>query len=252
MDKLLFEYPLKEHIRVFLRLETLFIQFERNRLALSADNHFQSLKFFLEILEILERGDTRSELTKELVRLSQSFINLRQNPDVDSDKLDNFLKQINQLHQWVTTYQGKFGEKLRKNAFIDTIRHRLSIPGGGSSFDCPDLFMFLNKPKQQRQEQLASWLQDIKGVKTSIDVILRIMRESGMWRQQVAPLGSYMIETPDKPLQMLRVKLPANSEIFPEFSCGKHRSSIHFMKFDEQHRKIPQAKEINFDLACCY
>jgi len=248
---LLFEYPLKEQIRGFLRLESLFSSFERNRLTSNEDNHFHALKLFFEILEILERGDTRSELTKELARLSEVFSILSQNPEVDLKKLDNFLKQINQLHKWVLSYEGKFGEKLRKEPFIESVKHRTSIPGGACSFDSPDLYLFLNKTSTERQNQLACWLDNIKGVKTSIEVILRIIREAGHWKHQNAPLGSFMIETSDNPLQLLRVRVPKSTQIFPEFSCGKHRSNIHFMIFNEDHRKVPLQRPVDFELACC-
>ena len=250
-DQLIFEYPIKEQVRSFLRLESLFIQFDRNRLAVHADNHLHALKLFFEILEILERGDTRSELIKELARLSEYFTQLKQNPGVDLSKLDNFLKQIKQLYQWVLNYEGKFGDRLRKDNFIDSVKHRTSIPGGTCPFDSPDLFLFLNQPHDQRQDTLTTWLDDIKGVKTSIDVILRIMRESGQWKKEAAPLGSFIVDTTEQPLQLLRIRINKKNELFPEFSCGKHRSNIHFMRFDSVNKKISQQKEVHFELACC-
>ena len=249
---LLFEYPLKEHVRGFLRLESLFQQFERNTIAVHEDNHFHALKIFFEILEILERGDTRSELTKELARLSDQFKNLRDLPEVDSSKLDNFLAQIEQLYRWVLKYEGKFGDKLRKDPFIESVKHRTSIPGGACQFDSPDLFLFLNKSIENRQKQFSLWLEDIKGVKTSINVILRIMRDNGQWRQETAPMGSFLIDTSEVSFQLLRIKIPERLNLFPEFSCGKHRSNIHFMRFNELHRKIPFQSSVDFELACCH
>lgn len=251
-ESLLFEYPLKTQVRGFLRLETLFNQFERNRLADHTDNHFHALKLFFEILEILERGDTRSELIKELARLAGTFTNLAKNPEVDMDKLDNFLKQIKQLHHWVLNYPGKFGDKLRKDPFIDSVKHRTSIPGGACSFDCPDLFMFLNLTIQQRQSMLVDWLEDIKGVKTSIEVILRLIRESGLWRRETAPIGSFLVEMNGLPLQLIRIRIARDNGIFPEFSSGKHRSNIQFMRYDKYHRKIPRQEPVQFELACCH
>ena len=248
---LLYEYPLKENIRGFLRLESLFKQFVRNSQALQSDNHLHALKIFFEILEILERGDTRSELIKELARLQDQFSILTKSPQVDLAKLEHFLKQIKQLHTWVLSYQGKFGDKIRKAPFIESVKHRSSIPGGSCQFDCPELFLFLNSPSQARQLQFNNWLDDIRGVKTSIEVILRIIRDSGHWQSESAPLGSFMIETTDNPLQLLRLRIDSKSDIFPEFSCGRHRSNIHFMSFDEKHRKTPIQRPLSFQLACC-
>lgn len=248
---LLFEYPLQENIRSYLRLEALFKQFQRNSVATTKDNHFHALKILFEILEILERGDTRAELIKELARLSDYFHRLEANPKVDTSKLSNFLKKIKQLQQWTNTYQGKFGESIRKHPFVASVKHRTSIPGGSCSFDSPDLHLFLNKSHNIRRQELNSWVSDIKGVETSVDVILRLIRDSGQWRHENAPLGSFILETSEHPLRLIRIKNIDLTEVFPEFSCGKHRSSIHFMTFNSLHKKIPLNEKVNFELACC-
>lgn len=248
----LFEYPVTEQIRGFLRLEALFQQFERNRDAPHEDNHLHALKTLFEILEILERGDTRAELTKELARLANTYTRLRQNPDIDVEKLDTFLMQINQLQQWSVSYRGKFGDKLRKTPFIENVKHRLSIPGGACHFDCPDLFLFFNRPIKARQMALQGWLDDIKGVKTSIEVILRMVRENTQWKNQHSPLGSFMIDMSGGPFQLLRLKFFTGGTIFPKLSCGRHRGHIHFMRFDEDGRTVPVRDGVDFELACCF
>ncbi len=249
---LLFEYPLKENIRRFLRLESLFKSFKSNTLSLNAENHIHALKYLFEILEMLEAGDSRSELIKELARYIEYFKKLKENPNVEVSKLDNFLKQLTQLHQWTLNHEGKFGDILRKNPFIISVKQRTSIPGGNCQFDCPDLFLFLNQSHNIRQEKLNLWLNDIKGVETSIDVILRLVRDKTNWSKQSAPLGNFMLELKGTEKQLLRIKLDKHlSNIFPEFSCGKHRSNIHFMCFNEQHKKSPLSQPINFELACC-
>ena len=250
-QELTFEYPLKEQIRSFLRLEILFKLLDRNLLSAHTDNHFHALKLLFEVLEILERGDTRAELIKELSRLSNLFEKMRENPQVDSSKLEVFLKQIKKLYQWILAYDGKFGDKIRKDPFIDSVRHRTSIPGGWCQFDCPELFLFNNHSAAVRKQYFDSWIEDIKGVRTSIEVILKIMRDTGSWQKVSAPLGSYMLDTSEHTFQLLRIKLSAEAGIFPEFSCGKHRSNIHFMKFNELHKKIAIQRNVDFEMACC-
>jgi len=249
---LLFEYPLKENVRRFLRLESLFKSFKSNTLSLNAENHIHALKYLFEILEMLEAGDSKAELIKELARYIKYFKMLVANPNVEVSKLANFLKQLTQLHHYTLNYDGKFGDKIRKDPFIATVKQRSSIPGGNCQFDCPDLFLFLNSHHHQRQEKLNLWVSDIKGVETSIDVILRLIRDKTSWTLQSAPLGNFMLELKGKESQLLRIKLKNDSSnIFPEFSCGKHRSNVHFMHFNDQHKKSPINQPINFDLACC-
>ncbi len=248
----IFEYPVQESIRSYLRLESLFKQFQRCLRLSNQDSHFHALKVLFEILEILERGDTRSELIKELARLLNYFQSLKKNPDVDNSKLTHFLQQITQLNQWIYNYQGKFGESIRRDPFIETVKFRTTIPGGSCSFDCPDLHLFLAQPAEKRRNDLSLWLAEIKGVETSIEVILRLIRENAQWVNQTAPLGSFIIEASQQPLKLLRIRKLENEPIFPEFSCGKHRSAIHFMTFNQQHKKSPVKVPVNFELACCH
>jgi len=250
-NSIIFEYPLQENIRSFLKLESLFAQMRRNVQTDNCDNHLHALKLLFEILEILERGDTRSELTKELSRLLLYFQELESYPDVDTSKLEQFLKQVNQLHQWVHSYQGKFGESVRKDPFIESVKYRCAIPGGNCQFDCPDLFLFMQQNTEYRQTQLNSWLTKIKGVETSVEVILRLIRDKGEWASQKAPFGSFMIETTDKTYKILRIRRISNDSFFPELSTGKHRSNIHFMRYNQEHRKTPANAEVTFELACC-
>ncbi|MGB0496306.1 MAG: cell division protein ZapD, partial [Kangiellaceae bacterium] len=147
MDKepLLFEYPVKENIRRFLRLESLFKSYQKNSLSVDPENHLHALKYLFEILEMLSSGDSKAELIKELAKYIDYFKKLEQNPNVEMSKLENFLKQLNQLQLWTINYDGKFGEKLRKDPFISSVKQRSSIPGGNCQFDCPDLFLFMMK-----------------------------------------------------------------------------------------------------------
>ncbi|PCI65110.1 MAG: hypothetical protein COB38_11700 [Gammaproteobacteria bacterium] len=249
---LLFEYPLKENIRRFLRLESLFKSFKSNTLSLNAENHLHALKYLFEILEMLEAGDSRAELIKELARYIEYFKMLKENPNVEVSKLDNFLKQLTQLHHWTLNYEGKFGDKVRKDSFITSVKQRSSIPGGNCQFDCPDLFLFMNKNHSERQEMLNQWIADINGVETSINVILRLIRDKTKWTAETAPLGNFMLDLKGTENQLIRIKLTTDSRsIFPEFSCGKHRSNIHFMRFNEHHKKSPISQPISFELACC-
>lgn len=251
-ESLIFEYPLKENIRRFLRLESLFKSFKSNTLSLNSENHLHALKYLFEILEMLEAGDSRAELIKELARYIGYFKKLEENPNVEVSKLDHFLRQLSQLHHWTLSYEGKFGDRLRKDPFINSVKQRSSIPGGNCQFDCPDLFLFLNQSHVQRQEKLNQWISDIKGVETSIDVILRLIRDNASWCEQSAPLGNFMLELKETNFKLLRIKLKNNSgNIFPEFSCGKHRSNVHFMCFNDQHKKSPINQPIEFELACC-
>jgi cell division protein ZapD len=250
-DSLVFEYPLQENIRSYLRLESLFQQYRRNINATNKDHHLHALKTLLEILEVLERGDIRSELIKELSRLLKHFKNLKQNPEVDSSKLKTFLSQIEQLNHWAHNYQGKFGETTRQSHFIASVKLRSNIPGGNCFFDCPELYLFLNKSIEERKQNFDFWMADIKGINTSVEVILRLIRDSASWQKNTAIAGGFILETPHQSLKLLRIKNISGTNLFPEFSCGKQRSSIHFMTLNQQSKKTPSNFLVDFELSSC-
>ena len=93
-DLILYEHPLNERIRVFLRLEHLFYQVSHFRIGNSMWDAEASVSALMEILTIVDRTDVRSELLKELDRYSQNFARLRESPGVDRDRLDQTLNEL--------------------------------------------------------------------------------------------------------------------------------------------------------------
>jgi len=65
---ILFEHPLNEKMRTWLRIEFLVQQLSNS---LPVNNHTSALHFFRnvgDLLDVLERGEVRTELLKELER----------------------------------------------------------------------------------------------------------------------------------------------------------------------------------------
>jgi len=249
---LLFEIPLKENIRSFLRLEFLFRKIRRCMKDDSVNSHLLALKLLFEVIEILERGDTRAELIKEHTRLLTLIRQWADLPDVDHSKLQYTEGQIEKLQKWLNRYPGKFSDRLRKDPLLAIFRHRIATPGGYSNFECPELHLFLESAAEQRQEQFVLWMDLIKGVPTSIDVILRFCRETGQWQQQEAPQGSYFIEHQERMPSLLRIRTKQDDKLFPEISSGKHRTVVHFMKLSAQQQKKPVKRPVSFEVALCY
>ena len=82
-----YEFPLNERIRTWLRLEDLFgkaLFFIREE---DPRSHHAALLSIFEIVDVTARSELKSELIQELERQKSSLEALRSNPAVDSTRL---------------------------------------------------------------------------------------------------------------------------------------------------------------------
>ena len=93
MPSVLYEHPLNERIRNYLKLEQLFSQVKnclQYDIALSHQLFFSS---FFAIIDTLERNDIRGELIKDLEKLEQNLVIWSRAPDIDTSALEENLKE---------------------------------------------------------------------------------------------------------------------------------------------------------------
>lgn len=91
---ILFEHPLNEKMRTWLRMEFLLQQLESHR---SLDNIANALTFFRtasDLIDVLERGEVRTDLLKELERQQQKLQQWADIPGVDVSLVDSLRNQL--------------------------------------------------------------------------------------------------------------------------------------------------------------
>lgn len=97
MTNILYEHPLNERIRAYLKLEHLFAQAEGCRECDIKHSHNVFFTALFAIIDTLERNDVRGDLIKDLEKLEQNLVVWSQSPEIDSDALGDNLQQIVQL-----------------------------------------------------------------------------------------------------------------------------------------------------------
>jgi cell division protein ZapD len=250
-ESILYEHPLSEQVRTYLRLEQLFAIQLHLREQDSTICHVAALRNLWEILDCLDRGDIKGELIKELEAQRLHFQQLQENPYIDDLKLKRFLEQLEQLLDWLGRYHGKFGAKLRAERFIDMLKNRIRMPGGTCSFDLPELHQFLSKPFEYRRDSLRDWFGHLEGLSQCIKILLRLFRENGEFTAVSSKQGVYQASLSNKGNpQLLRVMLPKDSVYFPEISGSKHYFSIRFIEQAQDELK-PVSRDFDFELAIC-
>ena len=101
---------------------------------------------------------------------------------------------------------------------------------------------------------LARWLAMLRPLCDAIGELLWLTRQGGKVRSEVASSGIFHITFErDQTLQLLRISVPAASNLYPEVSGNQMRCSIRFLAWGEAGQRPQQSGEnISFVLTCCH
>lgn len=244
-----FEYPLSEKARVYLRLEFLFSKAHQLTASDAYFAHHAAFHALFELLETLDHGDIRSDLHSDLDKQVQQFKQLVNHPQVDSEKLQRFLQQLEKLYAWIVGHRGKFGASLRDNEFLQQAKQRFSLNGGSCPFDLPRLHSFLQRPALERRQKLQVWLAELQGIRTSVEVLLRLMREQAQWRNAQFDEGYFHLEPISG--QLLRIRLEDPKLTYPEVSSGPKRCVLRLCRSEVEGAVQYLADSAGFQYALC-
>lgn len=251
MASTIYEQPLNERMRTLLRLEHLFGQLHFHLAKDSEWDNRRCISTFIDILNLLERADLKTELIKELDRLTVVLTKLKQQPHVNDVRLNKTLNELVSLNQQLQNTAGRLGDDLRKDELIAAVKHRIAIPGGSCSFDLPLFHYWLLQAPKARHAQLQDWMDILACTENTVSTLLSIIRDSAYQEKQLAKQGFFQktLEV-QSPCQLIRVELH-DQLAFPEISGSKHRISIRFLAPDDNNKAIQTQEDIPFALGCC-
>jgi cell division protein ZapD len=248
-----FELPLTERMRIFLRLDFLYSQAVHHNEVGSPTGTRAAVASLLDIIAVTQRGDVRGDVLKELER-NLTFLNDFQNrPGIDAARLRAVITNLMRLRTELTANNGNWLQPLRESEFLAAIKHRTAIPGGTCEFDLPDYSFWLNEPDESRMATFANWLGLLRPLCDAIAELLWLMRQNGRSRNEVARAGVFNVNFErDTPFQLLRIRLPAGSGLYPEVSGSHYRCSMRFMEWRGVDQRPRQTEaDVPFTLVCC-
>ena len=250
MSDAVFEFPLKEKVRNYLRVEQLLGQL---KITAKAEQSSLQLVFFeqlFELLDLIERIDLRSDLTKDLEAHEKNLVYWSKHPKIDTTALEHALKTVLRLRQKIKT-DGRFGNALKEDKLLSSIRQRFAIPGGACSFDLPNLHFWLHQPLERRLNEITQWLETLALLDDAITVSLSFIRERGQFKTTVAENGFFQGAAEDKN-ELIRVKCRVDEGYYPTLSGNKYRYALRFMLFSTEDSKSGSVEEnVQFLLAAC-
>lgn len=248
MTSILYEHPLNERIRNYLKLEQLFAQIESCRngnIAVSYQVFFNAL---FAILDTLERNDIRGDLIKDLEKLEQNLVLWSNAPNVDDSALESNLRLTVQLICQLKNNSPVWWQ-LKEDKFLSGLKQRFAIQGGSSTFDLPQLQYWLSRSEQELEKNITYWLTLLDQMKAALDLVLKFIRLRSGFETITTESGFY--QDSGEGILLLRIQVPTNVEYFPTVSGNRFRYSIRFMLpcQDSGRRYSNQATE--FQLARC-
>ncbi|MTD27375.1 cell division protein ZapD [Erwinia sorbitola] len=243
---ILFEHPLNEKMRTWLRIEFLLKQLIASQKIV---DHLSALTFFrnaAELLDVFERGELRTEILKELERQQQKLLGWAEVPGVDMARI-NALRSDLKKCSTVLMAAPRMGQQMREERLIGLVRQRLSIPGGCCSFDLPTLHIWLHIEQHLRDQQVTIWLDSLSPIHSALTMVLDLIRQSGIFRNHTSLNGFFQDNA--EGADLLRMQLKLEDALYPQISGHKSRYAIRFLPLDSERGEIPA--RFDFELACC-
>jgi cell division protein ZapD len=250
---LIFEQPLNERMRTFLRLDFLYNQALHHNEMASPWGSRAAMASLIDILAISTRGDVRSDVLKELESHLATLKEFQSRPGVDTQRLNSLVSNLVRLRGDLMSAGSAFLQPLRDSEFLNAIKHRSAIPGGTCEFDLPDYYFWLAQPEDTRVRTFSQWLGLLRPMCDAIAELLWLTRQNGRTRQEIAVGGSFNITFErDNPLQLLRISLPASAGLYPEISGSHHRCNVRFLAWHGITTRPTQTQDdVTFMLSCC-
>lgn len=251
VNAICFEQPLNERVRSLLRLEFLFDEFQHHADDHSAWGIRSSLRTLLDILSVIGRTDLRTELIRDLSEQRNLLDRLRTGTGIDPARLDAALAEISSALNGLYGSSAHPSAIVRDNEFLFAILNRSSIPGGTCDFDLPAYHRWLARPEADTAADLNRWFAPLSAYRHAIALYLRLLRESRSGVPHVA-YGGVCLYVPQGVYALLRVRIAADIDVYPEISAGKHRFSFRFMRaVPAGSRSSQTSDDIPFTLQCC-
>lgn len=249
---ILYEHPFNESIRTMLRLEHLFDRLGQLIARDAAVDHHYALATLFEIMDVASRADLKSDLLKDLEKHKQQFSSYRGNPSISEAALDEVVGRIDHAFNGLNQLQGKAGAALVSNEWLMSIRSRISIPGGTCEFDLPAYYAWQQLAPQRRRADLVQWVASMMPLAEALQVLLGLLRDSGVPHKVVATAGQYQQSLPQgRAYLLMRVRLDVPEDVIPEISGHRLMVSVRLMRQDAEGRLKPNPVDTAFELTLC-
>lgn len=248
-NHLTFEFPLGEFVRTCLKINRLYKLFIQNSASLEDADNRNLLFHVLELHNLVSRPELKNELIKEIEKRFLKLKKLQQSPNIDSSALTDALQQLEEkLSALKAIPSDSYSKPLPY--MVDSVKQRLSIPGGQFEFDLPMFHYWLQHNKNNCSADILNSIATFQPIIETSGILLDFLRKSATANKRIAENGIYQL-TDSNEFELLILQLDKQLLVYPEISGGRHRVFIRFLEYVDMNEKPQQTTEnISFSLIC--
>ncbi|MEE9326817.1 MAG: cell division protein ZapD [Cocleimonas sp.] len=247
-----YEQPLNEKIRLFMRLSYLMKRFNTHLDEPTSVNCQAAIMVLLELYNLSSRLDVKNAALYVLDIQALNVRKAEEKEGVDDAKASRILEKLEEKSKRLYSFRGQLGQQLKSHNFLNILKQRATIAGGINDLDIPLFNYWLNKPEEERVEDLRGWAKPYEIAFEAIELLMELIYQGYEETEEVANGGFYQASlSPDKNYQILSINLPKNSKLYPEISAGKQRFSIRFVdgsNLEEKGKQIVEAVDFTLTL----
>ena len=245
----IYEEPVHEKVRKFLKLEYLFDRIVYFKNKEDPRENYNALSALAELYEILSRSDIKAELIREIETHNTYFRKIKDVMDsqADQSKLNSVLEKQDLLLKLLYNVDTKYLDYIDEDILCKTI-----IKNCFSTLQPASIEFWLTRDIVLRETQINLWLEPILFIKKSVDFILEIIRKSASFNDKLAEKGFFIEKLdPKKNILLIRVTLTSDLYYYPQISVGKQRLNIMFMSKDDKNNLVRFQEDVSFILTTC-
>ena len=242
----IYEQPIDERIRKFLRLENIYMKINNH---MDIDSKYDAYSTLLNISELfinLTRSEIKRDLISEIETQKVRYQEYIKLDGADKIKLNSIMEKQNAILKTLHDLEANYLNVLKNDELLQTIIKHINT-------SCADLDYWLSRDHDFRKNQINLWLELIKPIENSIFFCLDLLRKSSETVEITAKDGMYLFKMDvEKKIRLLRVTMKTDNYFFPRISVGPQRATIAFMTIDDNNKIIRLNQDINFVLDLCY
>lgn len=249
---ILYEHPLSERVRTWLRLEYLFDRLEQLLVRTSVLDHHYALLTLFELIEVMGRADLKSDVLQDLTRQKNYYAGFRNNPTVSKTALDSVLARMEQAFNALNAQRGKPGQELTDSEWLMSVRRRAAMPAGACGFDVPVYHAWLQQSATVRHRDLMQWANPFAPMAQAIALLLQLLRESGQPQWVSAQNGQYVqVLALEKTYRLLRLRIDPALDLIPEISAHRRAISINLTRREADGKTHLVRETVPLELSLC-
>jgi len=245
-----YEQPLNEKIRLFMRLTFLMERFNHHLEEPTPENCQAAVLVLLELYNLSSRLDVKSAALHVLDLQTQAVRNAEGVEGIDTVRASRMLAKLEEKSKQLYSFRGQLGQHLKIHSFLNILKQRASIAGGINRMDIPVFNYWLSLPEKVKIEDLRGWVRPYNIAFEAIKLLMELIYSSPETEDVVATGGFYQSTlSVSRDYQLLQLKLPDKSTYYPEISAGKQRFSVRFVDSSQLEERGKQVIEnVDFKL----